>query len=82
MGDTRAVNRLRIAIRKFPLFGFHIENRTFWIKSIKFKRIRFANGIIVDSAGHSGGLVFFWNDVWTVDIQSFSRDHIDDVIVS
>ncbi|PON39195.1 hypothetical protein PanWU01x14_307060 [Parasponia andersonii] len=41
----------------------------------------FSNSLHVDCVGRSGGLILLWNDVWDVHITSFSRFHIDAVVV-
>ena len=33
--------------------------------------------MFVSSNGNSGGLVLFWKDGVTIDVQSFAYDHID-----
>ncbi|KAA3468682.1 reverse transcriptase [Gossypium australe] len=41
------------------------------------RRLRFTNGIEVDSDGSKGGLCLAWKGGVSVGLQSFSRRHID-----
>lgn len=46
------------------------------------RKCSFSNGIDVDSDGRSSGLSLGWRHGVTVTLRSFSRKHIDVVIVS
>ncbi|PON98092.1 Endonuclease/exonuclease/phosphatase, partial [Trema orientale] len=48
---------------------------------VKF-HIGIPNGFVVDSVGHSGGLLLLWQDGWDVSIRSYSRGYIDSIITS
>ena len=43
-------------------------------------RIGFANGLIVPSRGRSGGVAMFWTQDVNLDINSYSRNHIDAIV--
>lgn len=49
------------------------------MEKIKFK-LGFSNGLIVPSSGKSGGLALLWFKEVTLDIKSFSKNHIDAII--
>jgi hypothetical protein len=43
-------------------------------------RLGFSSVFVVDRVGRSGGLALFWNDVLKVEIQNYSRFHINAVV--
>jgi hypothetical protein len=43
-------------------------------------RLGFGSVFVVDRVGRSGGLALFWNDVLKVEIQNYSRFHINAVV--
>lgn len=45
------------------------------------KRCRYGNGIKVDAEGSHGGLCFAWVDDLTVELRSFSKGHIDVIVL-
>ena len=47
-----------------------------WLRS----RWRFNNCVAVESTGRGGGLALLWLNEVKVDVQSFSRHHIDAII--
>ena len=49
------------------------------IEKIKFK-LGFSNRLIIPCSGHSGGLALFWSKEVTLEIKSFSKNHIDAMI--
>jgi hypothetical protein len=42
----------------------------------------FKNLFVVESLGRSGGLALLWNDEVTVDIQNYSRRHVNATVIS
>ena len=40
-------------------------------------KVGFANSLNVDCTGKSGGLLLMWDDELDIDLQSYSRHHID-----
>ena len=76
-------NKLRQLVRsKAPELVFLSETKFWGQKAVNLKRrLGYENGIHVDSAGKSGGLILLWGKEWVVDVNSFSSFHIDAIII-
>ena len=79
LGDPRAVDKLRMLIRKSsPSLVFISETKLAGRAALVIKeRVGFSSSIQVDSTGRSGGLLLMWNDDLEVSLKSFSSHHID-----
>ena len=79
LGNPRSVRALHIMVQRWkPDIVFLMETKSKVNRMEKIKnRIGFANGLIVPSRGRSGGLALFWNCGISLDIKSYSGNHID-----
>jgi hypothetical protein len=68
---------------KHPSLVFFMETK---LQAHRFEAIRvrlgFQNIFVVDSMGRSGGLALFWTEHQSIDIQNYSRRHINAIIKS
>jgi hypothetical protein len=82
LGNHRSVRDLcRLVKEKRPSLVFLMETKMLskCLEKIRLK-IGFGNVFGVDSVGRSGGLALFWNDSLSVEIQNFSRRHINAIV--
>jgi exonuclease III len=82
LGNHRSVRDLcRLVKEKRPSLVFLMETKMLskCLEKIRVK-IGFRNVFGVDSVGRSGGLALFWNDSLSVEIQNFSRRHINAIV--
>lgn len=64
-----------------PILIFLIETKLFVTEMDGVKEsLKRAQGLVVPSAGWSGGLALLWKSSLTVDVQSFSDSHIDAIV--
>ena len=57
---------------------FLMETRPFGVAAESVRsQLRFENGFHVNCEGRSGGLILLWNSEVDVQIQSYSRGHVD-----
>ena len=79
LGDPRAVNNLRLALRRYsPSLVFLSETKLPAASMDNIKRkIGNYNGIAVDSRGRSGGVALLWDKAINVSLLSCSSHHID-----
>jgi hypothetical protein len=82
LGNPRIVRGLRHLVKnKKPDLVFLMETKLIQNKASFFKaKLGFDNSFMVDSKGHSGGLILLWQSEWQVSIQNYSRRHINVVI--
>ena len=83
LGNPRTVNELyRLVKAKKTSLVFLMETK---LRKEKLERVRvklgFPNMFEVDSVGKSGGLALFWNKEEKVEIQNFSRRHINASVI-
>jgi exonuclease III len=83
LGNPQAVRDLRFLVKdKKPTLVFLIETK---LKAPQMETIKatmkFDNVFTVDCVGRSGGMALLWKSEFSVDIQNYSRRHIN-VIVS
>ena len=82
LGNARAFDKLRMLIRRTsPSIVFLMESRLFGVaaKSV-LSQLGFENGFHVNCEGRSGGLILLWNSKVDVQIQSYSRGHVDSLV--
>jgi exonuclease III len=82
LGNPRAVRDLcRMVKKKRPKLVFVMETK---LQAQKFGclkiKLGFDNVFVVDSVGKSGGLALFWSSEVDIEIQNFSRRHINAVV--
>ena len=66
---------------KKPNLVFLMETKSHKNKMERlWTKLGFANMFVVDCVGKSGGLALLWEDGGEVDIQNFSRRHIQAII--
>ena len=82
LGAFRAVREVTKMVKEYNLqILFLIEtkrkrNEMDWLRS----RWKFDNCVAVDCLGRGGGLALLWLDEVNVEVQSFSKYHIDAII--
>ncbi|KAL5779809.1 hypothetical protein ACOSQ2_010546 [Xanthoceras sorbifolium] len=82
LGNPRALAALKKVLRSSsPDLVFLCETRLrgVWAEQIK-RKLGFENGFHVNCEGKSGGLILLWNNLWDVEIKSFSKSHIDSFV--
>jgi exonuclease III len=82
LGNLPTVRDLcRLVKEKRPKLVFLMETklRSYRVEGIKI-RMGFRNVFVVDCVGKSGGLALMWSDDIQVDIQNYSRRHINAVV--
>jgi hypothetical protein len=84
LGNPRTVRELRRLVKeKKPKIVFLMETKA---RTEKMERVRiqlgFENMFVVDSVGKSGGLALFWMIEAGVEIQNYSRRHINAKVCS
>ncbi|KAK2657969.1 hypothetical protein Ddye_011021 [Dipteronia dyeriana] len=54
------------------------------VSQVEFLRVKlgFVGKLVVNSIGRSGGLYMFWSEAVQLDLLSFSRYHIDALVLS
>ena len=83
LGNPRSVGALRDYVRRWdPMVVFLTETKrkVAGMKKVKGK-IGYVNGFYVQQKGKGGGLAMFWKKEVNLEIKSYSRHHIDAVIV-
>lgn len=66
---------------KKPALVFLIETKLLNKKSSFLKiKLGYNHMFVVDSVGHSGGLILLWREGMGVDIQNYSRRHINAIV--
>jgi exonuclease III len=84
LGNPRTVHDLNQMVReKKPSFLFLIETisrkqRMEWIRV----KLGFAGLFVVDPVGRSGGLALLWKEENELEIQNFSRQHINAIVTN
>ena len=79
LGTPRAVHEVAKLVKKFNpqlLFLSETKKRSSemeWLRS----RWKFDNCFAVDSRGRAGGLAFLWSEDVSVEVKSYSNNHID-----
>uniref|UniRef100_A0A5B7BGF4 Endonuclease/exonuclease/phosphatase domain-containing protein n=1 Tax=Davidia involucrata TaxID=16924 RepID=A0A5B7BGF4_DAVIN len=79
LGNPQTVRALRQLVKEEApniLFLFETKTNQTRMEFIK-SQIGFRNGVFVDSDGKSGGLCLLWQDPNLIQLQSFSKSHID-----
>ena len=82
LGNPRSVRELRELVQHWKpkiVFLSETKMKKYRMEREKFK-IGLLNGLIVPSVGRSGGLVMLWSRDIKVEIQGYSRNHIDTVV--
>ena len=82
LGNQRTENQLAEMVRaKDPSVVFIAETWTDEdrLKNIQ-KRLEFKNKFVVPRKNKAGGLVLFWKEELKLEVQTFSKNHIDTVI--
>jgi hypothetical protein len=82
LGNPQTVQELRRMVnKKKPDMVFLMETK---LNNKKMELIRiklgFKNVFAVDSVGKSGGLALLWHDDSTIEVQNFSRRHINAIV--
>jgi exonuclease III len=82
LGNPRTVRDLcRLVKEKKPNLVFLIETK---LRTDKLERIRIRIGFNsvfgVDSVGRSGGLALLWSDEISVEVQNYSRLHVNALV--
>ena len=83
LGTPRSVRALHNMVRRWnPRIVFLLEtkSKTRCIERIKNK-IGFANGLIVPNSDKSGGLALLWSREVDLEIKSYTKNHIDAVVI-
>jgi len=82
LGNPRAVRTLTHLVRiKKPELVFIMETKLVSHKADFLKnKLGYSNSFVVDSKGRSGGLILLWHSSVKVEIQNYSRRHINAVI--
>jgi hypothetical protein len=84
LGNPQAVRDLHHLVKeKKPTLVFLMETK-FFNKNCDFLRIKLGYDFmfVVDSVGRSGGLILLWKAVVNVEIQNYSRRHINAIVVN
>ena len=79
LGALRVVREVARLVAKFnPQLLFLIETKRKRTK-MEWLRVRwkFDKCMAVDNKGRRGGLALLWNNAVTIEVQSFSNNHID-----
>ena len=82
LGKPRSVRELRKLVQRWKpkiVFLSETKMKKYRMEREKFK-IGLLNGLIVPSVGKSGGLAMLWSRDIKVEIQAYSRNHIDAVL--
>jgi exonuclease III len=82
LGNPRVVRDLHHMVKeKKPTMVFIMETKVH-DKNLDFLRINLGmhNMFVVDSVGKSKGLILLWRDNFRVEIQNYSRQHINVII--
>jgi exonuclease III len=84
LGNPTAVRELcRLCKVKKPNLVFLMETKLRQQKMEKIRiKIGFRNMFVVDCVGRSGGLALFWKDEVGLEIQNYSRRHINAIVRS
>lgn len=79
LGNLRIVKALEKVVNKEDpkiVFLMEIKPSRDWMKEVK-ERCNVKHGLIVPSNGSRGGLAMLWKEGVTLDVQTYSNDHID-----
>jgi hypothetical protein len=82
LGNPRAVHTLcRLVRMKKPSLVFLMETKQACnaLESVRVK-LGFEGLFVVDCHGRSGGLALLWNSETNIEIQNFSRRHINAIV--
>ena len=82
LGNPAAVCDLcQLTKAKKPTFLFLMETK-YRKQKMEYLRVKmgFDCMFVVDPIGRSGGLALYWNDVDSLEIQNFSRRHINTIV--
>ena len=82
LGNPQLVRQLRELVQRWKpkiVFLSETKMKKYRMEREKFK-IGLLNGLIVPSVGKSGGLAMLWSRDIKVEIQAYSRNHIDAVL--
>ncbi|XP_030945823.1 uncharacterized protein LOC115970311 [Quercus lobata] len=83
LGNPRSVGMLCSLVRRWdPEVVFLSETKMMiaGVKKLKMK-LGFVNGLYVQGKGRGGGLAMYWKKEVNLEIKSYSRHHIDAVVV-
>lgn len=83
LGNPRSVGTLRNLVRQWDLdviFLTETKKKIVGMKKVKLK-LGFINCFYVQRQGEGGGLAMFWRKEVNLKIQSYSRHHIDAVVI-
>ena len=84
MGNPETLTILWNVLRQFsPSLVFLFETRLVnaWATGVRFS-IGYSNAFVVDYVGWSGGILLVWKEDLDVTIRSYSRGHVDALIIS
>ena len=83
LGNPRSVGMLRSLVRRWdPEVVFLSETKMTIAGMRKLKmKLGFVNGLYVQRKGRGGGLAMYWKKEVNLEIKSYSRHHIDAVVV-
>ena len=83
IGNSRTVRALHNLVQQYnPNIVFLMETKIGAKRMVKVReRIGLPNGLILPSEGKSGGMALLWAGDLDVEIKSFSRHHIDAIVI-
>ena len=83
IGNSQTVRALHNLVQQYnPNIVFLMETKVGAKRMVNVKeRIGLPNGLIIPSEGKSGGMALLWVRDLDVEIKSFSRHHIDAIVI-